>query len=83
MERKIKLLWDFRGPAAQKTAEHHKVHLVEFTHREKIPAESSGVEQFAPGAFSAFIVVPESHMLTVRDALKPGRATVFSGSDQE
>ena len=25
--RKIKLIWDFRGPDAQATAEHHTIHL--------------------------------------------------------
>ncbi len=30
MERKIKLIWDFRGPASAKTAEHHEIHLKEF-----------------------------------------------------
>ncbi len=83
MERQIKLYWDFHGPASQKTAEHHKIHLDEFADREKIPFEVSGVEQRASEAFSAYIVVPESHMLTLRDALKPRRATVFSGSDQK
>ena len=28
--RKLKLIWDFRGPVSQKTAEHHLVHLKEY-----------------------------------------------------
>ena len=33
--RKIKLIWDFRGQAAAKTAEHHEIHLKEFLETEK------------------------------------------------
>ena len=29
MSRKIKLIWDFRGEASAKTAEHHDIHLKE------------------------------------------------------
>src|SRR5690606_1132164 len=30
MEKKLKLIWDFFGPDAKKTAEHHEIHLKEF-----------------------------------------------------
>jgi hypothetical protein len=30
MSRQIKLIWDFRGPASAKTAEHHEIHLKEY-----------------------------------------------------
>ena len=33
--RKIKLIWDFRGEAAAKTAEHHDIHLNEYLEKEK------------------------------------------------
>jgi len=36
MSRKIKLLWDFRGPDAKATAEHHTIHLKEFATLEKL-----------------------------------------------
>ena len=32
--RQIKLIWDFRGQAAAKTAEHHEIHLKEFLDKE-------------------------------------------------
>lgn len=83
MERKIKLLWDFHGEAAEKTAQHHQKHLAEFSERENVPCDLSGVEQFSAAGFSAFMVVPESYMITVRDALKPKRAVVYEGSDQK
>ena len=37
--RKIKLIWDFRGEAAAKTAEHHLIHLNEYLENEKIILE--------------------------------------------
>ncbi|MBZ9628958.1 hypothetical protein LB456_07705 [Psychroflexus sp. CAK57W] len=30
MSRQNKLIWDFRGPNAEKTAEHHEIHLKDF-----------------------------------------------------
>ena len=37
MENKIRLVWDFRGEDALKTAEHQLIHLVEFMKKENIP----------------------------------------------
>ena len=37
LERKIKLLWDFRGPDALETAKHHTIHLKEFAAIENLP----------------------------------------------
>ncbi len=36
MENKIRLVWDFRGADALKTAEHQLIHLVEFMKKEDI-----------------------------------------------
>ena len=36
MNRKIKLIWDFRGQEAQKIAEHHAIHLEEFAVKENL-----------------------------------------------
>ena len=36
MSRQIKLIWDFRGPASAKTAEHHEIHLKEYIAIEKL-----------------------------------------------
>lgn len=77
MARQIKLLWDFFGPEARKTAEHHEQHLKEFAQRETLSLITSGIEQFAEEGFAAFMVVPESEMLRVRDALKPKRGEVY------
>ena len=44
MSRQIKLIWDFRGEAAAKTAEHHEIHLKEFIAIEKLPLNITGFE---------------------------------------
>lgn len=76
MSRKIKLIWDFRGPEAVQIAEHHAVHLREFSDREELPYIDAGVEQVSSMHCVAYIVVPEEKMITFRDALVPHRAQV-------
>lgn len=77
MSRKIKLIWDFRGPAAAKTAEHHEIHLKEYITVEKLPLNITGFEAFGDMQAIAFMVVKEEHMIIVRDALKPHRGEVY------
>lgn len=73
MEKKIKLIWDFRGPDAQKTAEHHEIHLKEFIQKEKLENNITGVMKIEDLYSLAYLVVNESEMISVRDALKPHR----------
>jgi len=77
MNRKIKLIWDFRGEAAAKTAEHHKIHLKEFLEAEKYPLQITGFEIRSEMHAIAFLVVEEQDMITFRDALKPNRGEVY------
>ena len=76
MDRKIKLIWDFRGPSAQKTAAHHVLHLKEYSMVEKIQTIEIAVQNYSEFAAIAFMIVHERDMLEVRDALKPHRAEV-------
>lgn len=73
MEKKLKLIWDFYGPDAQKTAEHHEIHLKEFIQKENLNLNITGIENLDENHFIAFLVVNENEMLPVRDALKPKR----------
>lgn len=73
MSRKIKLIWDFRGPASSKTAEHHEIHLKEFIEIEKIPLNITGFEIYNEMHAIAYMVVTDENMIAVRDALKPHR----------
>jgi hypothetical protein len=73
MSRQIKLIWDFRGPASAKTAEHHEIHLKEYIAIEKLPLNNTGFEVKGEMQAIAFMVVTDEHMIQVRDALKPHR----------
>jgi hypothetical protein len=75
--RKLKLIWDFRGPDSLRIAEHHEVHLKEFIACEKLDINIAGVEQLSELHSIAFLVVNESEMKPIRDALKPHRGQVF------
>lgn len=77
MSRKIKLIWDFRGEAAAKTAEHHDIHLKEYLDEEKITLEKTGFEVMNEMHAIAFIVVEEKDMIRLRDILKPHRGELF------
>ncbi len=77
MSRKIKLIWDFRGPASAKTAEHHEIHLKEYIAIEKLPLNITGFKIVNDMHATAFMVVNEENMISVRDALKPHRGEVF------
>lgn len=77
MERKLKLIWDFYGPDAQRIAEHHEIHLREYIDKNDLNPTITGVEQNAEHQFSAFMVVEEQQMVAVRDALLPHRGSVY------
>lgn len=77
MPQQIKLIWDFRGPASAKTAEHHEIHLKQHIAIEKLEINITGFETFGEMHAIAFMVVTEDKMIQVRDALKPHRGEVF------
>lgn len=77
MSRKIKMIWDFRGPAASKTAEHHEIHLKEYISIEKLTLNITGFENINEMHTIAFMVVTDENMIAVRDALKPHRAILY------
>ncbi|AYN68656.1 hypothetical protein D1013_15350 [Euzebyella marina] len=77
MERKIKMIWDFRGPAAEKTAEHHVIHLKEFIAVEKTELDITGHQQLNEMHSIAYMVVTENEMKAIRDALRPHRGEIY------
>jgi hypothetical protein len=77
MSRQIKLIWDFRGPLAAKTAEHHEIHLKEYIVREKLPISITGFEVKNEMLAIAFIVVNDELMIPMRDTLKPHRGELY------
>lgn len=76
--KKIKLIWDFRGPAARQTAEHHEKHLKEYVAAEKTNLNITGHQHLNEMFSQAFMVVDENEMISVRDALRPHRAEVYA-----
>lgn len=76
MQKKIKLIWDFKGESGLKIAEHHATHLKEFAAREKLPYDLCDFNQYSEMHAIAFIIVDEVDMKIYRDALKPHRGTL-------
>lgn len=73
MSRKIKLIWDFKGPDGLETAKHHCIHLNEFAQIDKLPYHEVNHKVLNEMHTIAFVVVDEEHMKVFRDALKPHR----------
>ncbi len=76
--RLIKLIWDFRGPNAKPTAEHHAKHLNEFLKVEKLKNSFSAVEMVMENHHTAFLVVEEDMMNELRERLKPNRGQLYN-----
>ena len=75
--RKLKLIWDFFGPDALKIAEHHEIHLKEYIQLENLDCDITGFKALNTNQAIAFMVVDETDMIMVRDALKPRRGEVY------
>lgn len=73
MNRKIKLIWDFKGSVSLNTAKHHCVHLKEFALIEKLRYYEVNHQEISDMHSIAFITVDEIDMKAYRDALKPHR----------
>lgn len=78
--RRLKLIWDFRGPAAGQTAVHHEIHLKEYAFAKALENPITGIENQSDMQSVAFLVVDEAAMPSVRDDLKPHRGQVYSQS---
>jgi hypothetical protein len=76
--RKLKLIWDFRGPDALKIAEHHEIHLKEYCAIHQLDQRITGFEALTPMHAIAFMVVEEDQMPPIRDALKPHRGLIYN-----
>ena len=78
MSESIKVIWDFYGPLAQRTAEHHRVHVDEFASREQLGNRLTGAEAFAEDHWITWLVVEPADVAAVRAALRPNRAVPVS-----
>ncbi len=76
--RRLKLIWDFHGPDAERTAQHHAIHLKEFLVKNEFPLNISGFERLSERHFIAYLVIEEKLMPQVRDALRPHRGQLYN-----
>ncbi|GMN07209.1 hypothetical protein MTsPCn5_25980 [Croceitalea sp. MTPC5] len=82
LDRKIKLIWDFKGPAAAKTAEHYEKHLQEYIFNEELKFDTTGHKHLSDMHSIAFLVVAEFEMIQARDDLRPHRGEIYKTEDQ-
>ncbi len=76
-DRKLKLIWDFRGPTASQVALHHEIHLKEYIRIEKLSDIITGVKHIHKMHSIAYVILMETQMKAVRDALKPHRGQLI------
>lgn len=77
LDRKIKLIWDFRGPGAAQIAEHYQNHLDEFVVIEELKFDITGCEHLSDTHSITYLVVAEFEMKEVRELLKPHRGQIY------
>ena len=76
LQRKLKLIWDFRGSDALEMAKHHCIHLTEFAEKEDLSFYKADHHSYSDVYTIAYIIIDETQMVTYRDALKPHRGEV-------
>jgi len=76
--RKLKLIWDFKGPDGLNIAEHHEIHLRDYVKVKNLKLNITGVEILTSHHAIAYLVVNDDEMKLVRDALKPHRGQVYT-----
>ncbi|CAI8177462.1 MAG: Uncharacterised protein [Formosa sp. Hel1_33_131] len=77
---KIKLIWDFRGPACSRTAAHFKIHLIEFFELEKLELIRSGVEVVSEFHHYTYAVIDKNNLELIKSSLKPNRGQLVAFS---
>jgi hypothetical protein len=77
---KIKLIWDFRGPASPQTAAHFKIHLLEYFASEKMLITESGVESINEYHHYTYAVIDKQNLEVIKSALKPTRAQLVKAN---
>ena len=77
LDRKIKLVWDFRGPGAASTAAHYQKHLEEFIAIEELKFDITGLKHISPAHSIAYMVVAEFELPEIKEILKPHRGEIY------
>lgn len=74
MSKQLKVIWDFRGPASQRTAEHFVIHLEEYLKGNAVKSHGYGSEVRSDVLAIAFLIIGTEDLEQVKNELKPHRA---------
>ena len=69
----IKLIWDFKGPSSNKTAEHFKSHLDQFLKIENKTFSDLGSEIVNDSYSFVFVITSIDDLNFFKEKLKPNR----------
>ena len=69
----IKLIWDFKGPSSNKTAEHFKSHLDQFLKIENKTFSDLGLEIVNDSYSFVFVIISIDDLNFFKEKLKPNR----------
>ena len=69
----IKLIWDFKGPSSNKTAEHFKSHLDQFLKIENKTCSDLGLETVNYSYSFVFLIITIDDLNFFKERLKPNR----------
>ncbi|MDA9018768.1 hypothetical protein N9I49_01320 [Flavobacteriaceae bacterium] len=69
----IKLIWDFKGPSSNKTAEHFKSHLDQFLKIENKTFSDLGLEIVNDSYSFVFVITSIDDLNFFKEKLKPNR----------
>lgn len=73
MAKHLKVIWDFRGPAAEQTAIHYEKHLQEYCAMNNMPHHGSGVQHPSGVHSMAYLVIDPVQVEKIKLDLKPQR----------
>ncbi len=74
----IKLIWDFKGPVSNKTANHFNFHLQEFLLIEKMIDYKTCLEKFSDHHSIVFVTIDVKDLDFFKQRLKPNRGQKVS-----
>ena len=71
MENKIKLVWRFSGINALQIANHHLIHINEYSEKENLKIFNSGTQEISEFSSISFIVISKDILNKIKNDLKP------------
>lgn len=78
MSKKIKLIWEFRGPSAEQTAKHHVIHLKEYMQLKKLDFTEAHYTVLSEFSSIAFLITHEEFLQQLRADLKPNKGQYYN-----